>query len=342
MESGLSSAARSRVSDFADVAKPASAPCPDNRRGPGAAVSGRIEPARSLPGEGETTRITLPGVGAATRIDLLRLGPGISVALSQFAPGPGREDVILWPAGRLLIAFNLSGIMTIRDAAGRDHDICNGEGWVLRTSSEALTRVLHPGQGCSNLVIAIQAEAVTERLRRVIAQELPDPGMVRGFRLSRPARGLPERFFDGADTPAALLRKEGDCLALVGNVFEELAQQGRAGAMPEAMLLVARTEALLRDRLAEALSLDDLAQDLGLSHVTLNRCFRRETGTTVFERLRELRLERAAELIGHQGRSLTEIAYDCGFSSPSHLSTAFRKRFGMTARSWRRHGSQRN
>ncbi|WP_444459877.1 helix-turn-helix domain-containing protein [Rhodobacter capsulatus] len=339
----MSSAARSRVSDFADVAKPASAPCPDHRRGPGAAVSGRIEPARSFPGEGETTRITLPGVGAATRIDLLRLGPGISVALSQFAPGRGREDVILWPAGRLLIAFNLLGIMTIRDAAGRDHDICNGEGWVLRTNSEALTRVLHPGQGCSNLVIVIEAEAVTERLCRVIAQELPDPGMVRRFRLSRPARGLPERFFLMAPTPRrrCCARRE---IASPSSAMSSRNWRSRAvrGPCPRAMLLVARTEALLRDRLAETFSLDDLAQDLGLSHVTLNRCFRRETGTTVFERLRELRLERAAELIGHQGRSLTEIAYDCGFSSPSHLSTAFRKRFGMTARSWRRHGSQRN
>lgn len=108
--------------------------------------------------------------------------PAAGFLILRMSPNPHRPPVRiiagdrarLFPAGsnrpgRLLIAFNLLGIMTIRDAAGRDHDICNGEGWVLRTNSEALTRVLHPGQGCSNLVIAIEAEAVTERLCRVIA-----------------------------------------------------------------------------------------------------------------------------------------------------------------------------
>ncbi|WP_233092995.1 AraC family transcriptional regulator [Paracoccus sp. IB05] len=305
---------------------------------PARASPSRIEPARFLPGEGETTRIALPGVAGAMQVDLLRLGPGLSVAFSRFAAGSGMEDQVRWPPGRLLMTFNIAGSMAIRDAEGVAHAIRNGEGWVLHTGSGPLARILHPGQSCSNLVVVMESEAVSPRLRALILRELPQQGMVRTFRLSRLARHLPGSFFDGNASPAALLRKEGDCLTLIGQVFEELEIQGKTEPLPEARILVQRTEALLRDRLSETLSLDDLALTLGVSHVTLNRTFRRETGMTVFERLRDIRLEHASDLIRRERRSLTEIAYECGFSSPGHLSTAFRKRFGMTARSWRQRG----
>ncbi len=337
--SGLLGQATAPVCGSAEADAPVSASRPGaGGSGAGGPGAGRIEPARFLPGEGETTRITLPGIPRATKVDLLRLGPGISVALSHFAAGPGMEDLIRWPPGRLLIAFNLAGGMAIRSAEGLTHPIRNGEGWVLHTGPAPLTRILHPGETCSNLVIVIETELAGPRLRALILQEVPDQGMVRSFRLSRPARHLPGSFFDGQSGAATLLRKEGDCLALIGHVLEELATQDRSKDLSDTALLVQRTEALLRDRLSEALCLDDLAQKLGVSHVTLNRSFRRATGMTVFERLRELRMELAADLIRHERRSLTEIAYECGFSSPGHLSTAFRKRFGMTARSWRQGG----
>lgn len=70
-------------------------PAATGASGPGLA---RIEPARFLPGEGETTGGTLPGVADTMRVDLLRLGPGLSVALSHFAAGSGMEDLVRWPA----------------------------------------------------------------------------------------------------------------------------------------------------------------------------------------------------------------------------------------------------
>ena len=210
------------------------------------------------------------------RVDLLRLSPGLSVALSRFAAGTGMEDLVRWPPGRLLMAFNIAGSMAIRDAEGVTHPIRNGEGWVLHTGSDPLTRIMHPGQNCSNLVVEMESEAVSPRLRALILRELPQEGMVRSFRLSRPARHLPGSFFDGNASPAALLRKEGDGLTLIGQVFEELETQGESEPLPEARLLearilVQRIEALLRDRLSETLLLYDLALTLGVSHVTLRR-----------------------------------------------------------------------
>jgi transcriptional regulator GlxA family with amidase domain len=41
-------------------------------------------------------------------------------------------------------------------------------------------------------------------------------------------------------------------------------------------------------------------------------------------------------MIRHTDLSFTEIAGECGFSDASHLSNAFRKRYGTTASDWRR------
>ncbi|MBJ2151458.1 hypothetical protein [Paracoccus sp. IB05] len=120
-------------------------PAATGASGPGLA---RIEPARFLPGEGETTRVTLPGVADTMRVDLLRLGPGLSVALSHFAAGSGMEDLVRWPAGRLLMACNMTGAMAIRDASGISHPIRNGEGWVLHTGA-ALAPHSASGRGLS-------------------------------------------------------------------------------------------------------------------------------------------------------------------------------------------------
>lgn len=44
---------------------------------------------------------------------------------------------------------------------------------------------------------------------------------------------------------------------------------------------------------------------------------------TVFGILRRERLECARRLLNEKGKNITEIAYLCGFSSPSHLTKAF-------------------
>lgn len=54
------------------------------------------------------------------------------------------------------------------------------------------------------------------------------------------------------------------------------------------------------------------------------------TGISTAEFIRNIRMQRAAELIEEGKINITQIAYDCGFNSQSHFSTVFRKHFGIT------------
>lgn len=91
-----------------------------------------------------------------------------------------------------------------------------------------------------------------------------------------------------------------------------------------------RTE-LARDLLVSNLEnppgLGQLARNAGMSHPKLNRCFRQVFGMTVFEYLRNERLNQARQMLD-RGLNVTETAYAVGYESISHFSQAFKKQFG--------------
>jgi AraC family transcriptional regulator len=109
--------------------------------------------------------------------------------------------------------------------------------------------------------------------------------------------------------------------------------------VPRASVLAGRA---LRDVLAhidqhlgEDLRLAVLAEVAGVDRWRLARSFKAATGSTPHRFVLERRLERARELLGARGPAIAEIAYRTGFSSQSHLTTAFRQRYGVTPMAYR-------
>jgi AraC-like DNA-binding protein len=91
---------------------------------------------------------------------------------------------------------------------------------------------------------------------------------------------------------------------------------------------VQRVVAILRRRLAEPPSLEDVGREVGCSPFYLSRTFSRETGMTIPQYLRKLRMERAAELLRNGSHNVTEAALEVGYSSLSHFSQAFCQTMG--------------
>ncbi|MFM2294660.1 MAG: Transcriptional regulator containing domain, AraC family [Verrucomicrobiota bacterium] len=85
---------------------------------------------------------------------------------------------------------------------------------------------------------------------------------------------------------------------------------------------------LLRQNLAEPPSLETLGQKIGCSHFYLSRIFSAQTGQTITQHLRQLRMERAAELLRARELNVTEVSLEVGYASPSHFSAAFHEAFG--------------
>ncbi|MEV6948093.1 AraC family transcriptional regulator [Streptomyces sp. NPDC051172] len=76
-------------------------------------------------------------------------------------------------------------------------------------------------------------------------------------------------------------------------------------------------------------SLAELGRRAGASERTLSRLFGDELGTVCTAWRTQLRLHRAVLLLA-RGRTVTQAAAACGFSSPSAFAGAFRAAFGRT------------
>ncbi len=91
---------------------------------------------------------------------------------------------------------------------------------------------------------------------------------------------------------------------------------------------VQKVIATLKQDLAETLSLEEIGRRVGCSHFHLSRIFSQETGKSIFQCLRDLRMDRAAELLREGRMNVTQVALEVGYSSPSHFSAAFHGAFG--------------
>ncbi len=91
---------------------------------------------------------------------------------------------------------------------------------------------------------------------------------------------------------------------------------------------VEKVVALLKKNLVEPPSLEEIGRAVGCSAFHLSRTFSAATGMTIPQFLRQLRMERAAELLKSGKFNVTETALEVGYSSLSHFSHAFHETFG--------------
>lgn len=91
---------------------------------------------------------------------------------------------------------------------------------------------------------------------------------------------------------------------------------------------VEKTVAVLREKLSEPPTLEELGRAVGCSPFHLSRTFSAATGMTIPQYTRQLRMERAAELLKSGKFNVTEAALEVGYSSLSHFSQAFHDTFG--------------
>ncbi|WP_018625880.1 two-component regulator propeller domain-containing protein [Niabella aurantiaca] len=75
-------------------------------------------------------------------------------------------------------------------------------------------------------------------------------------------------------------------------------------------------------------SVEKLSRELGMSRSNLYLKVKAITGDSATALIKRVRLKKAAELIRLQKYAVSEIAYMCGFNTPSYFSTAFKQFYG--------------
>lgn len=145
-------------------------------------------------------------------------------------------------------------------------------------------------------------------------------------------RSLPE------DLNAAITLKEPSMASLrmvVCGILLESARQLAFNRSFEPELVVGKVIEFMKTNLSTSLSMQDVAESVNCNRSKLFDIFKESTGMTPNDYWQRLRIDRAQELLLGSERAITEIAFDCGFTSSQYFSAVFRKYSGTTPTDYR-------
>lgn len=264
-----------------------------------------------------------------------RIAPGISATRSACRFDRAYDAEITHAQPTAMLVFGESGCSRF-DIRGVEATVLPGDVWLMR--AETLRRRTPPGVLSTMTVVKFDVTRVAEALGE-------EPGFGAAVRLGRNVRAeecLGGLFNNPLRSPLDRLLAEGQSLALLARWLGPPPESaaGASGVSGEDARRLRRVVEILIADLTAPPSLDALAAVAEMSHVRLNRCFRKAYGATVFEWLRGYRLDRARHCLEDPEQSVTEVAFRCGFSSSSHFSSAFRERFRCSPQEYRRRGAR--
>jgi transcriptional regulator GlxA family with amidase domain len=86
----------------------------------------------------------------------------------------------------------------------------------------------------------------------------------------------------------------------------------------------------VRAHLSDPLTVADLAEQVSLSPSAFAHLFRDVTGRSPYQFVKEMRLDKARELLIDGQLAVVRVAQEVGYGSVSHFISEFRSRFGVT------------
>ncbi len=110
----------------------------------------------------------------------------------------------------------------------------------------------------------------------------------------------------------------------------------QSAALPHGDPIVQRAIQLMEINLDADIALESLSAQLGISLRSLERKFAKTFAMSPAAFFRELRLNKALQLVTATDMALIDIALGCGLRSTGNLSKAFKQRFHKTPTAWRK------
>ncbi len=182
-------------------------------------------------------------------------------------------------------------------------------------------------------------------------------GYTRGFHIELHHEMFDEMEFDISDLQGSFKIENPDVKLLAYRIFQEtkinddvaelsiheflfnaLSQLMRIekDSQTKKPLWVKKLREKLHDEFASKHSLKLLSEELGIHPAHLSRGFSKYFYCNFGEYIRKIRVEKALNLLSNKNLSLTQIAFDCGFSDQSHFARCFKRAKGTNPSEFRK------
>ena len=148
-----------------------------------------------------------------------------------------------------------------------------------------------------------------------------DPGLLDALRRHVALAGSPD-----ARVLVPLVWREIHYRLLTAPFGATLRSMVRQGSRASA---IARAIRLIREEFRSPLAVPDVARRVGMSASAFHEHFRSITSTTPLQYLKEIRLLHAQRVLRAGGGSVTAVALEVGYASPSQFSRDYARKFGV-------------
>ncbi|MEL6358949.1 MAG: ATP-binding protein, partial [Bacteroidota bacterium] len=197
-----------------------------------------------------------------------------------------------------------------------------------------ITDVMMPGKNGYELCAALKADERTSHIPIImLTAKAADEDRLTGLRTG--ADAYLRKPFD----PDELFVRMEQLILLRRKMQSHYAQK----ALPADVALLdniedrflSRVTRLVESELDQNLSIEEMAAQLHLSRVQFFRKVKALTGLSPSRFVQRIRLRHAASLLSHSDLTISEIAYQVGFSDPKYFSKQFATVFGQLPTSYR-------
>lgn len=226
-----------------------------------------------------------------------------------------------------------------------DHDVYKiGKGDLVIVPKGALHRSTYPEKGYSERVVLSFKEDNLDWLKEIIGIDTVKDSLTPGV-ISIPDKRreyveslMNKMLFesDGQDILSPAFIKTGFVELLLFIIRCQRFEQNVIKEFDVDNLMIRDIATYIYDNYDKRITLDDISERFHISRSYLSKKFKAVTGFGFKEYLINIRVKKACDLLLETNKSITDIAFECGFNDSNYFGDAFRHVKGVSPNKYRK------